>query len=367
MAIHYKGNGTLSNNPGALALPEIDTDAINDGEGYLATQELADAVDVALTLGMPLLLTGEPGCGKTRLAASVAWELSLGEPLQFTVKSDTEGRDLFYSFDTLGRYRSKESANPVNFIRYNAFGLAILRAKGKRGVERKDLPDDVYDLLPDEGCRSLVLIDEIDKAGRDVPNDLLDELDGMRFVIPELQRATVALNSEEKRKRRPIVIITSNAERSLPPPFLRRCVYYHIPFPPFAYEPAKALLRTDPDRVSATAAPLVTVEDIVARRVGRRFDKAGSVLTDALKLFRHLRNPGSPIARPPSMAELLNWLCMLSELTALTTVPGGSPQLSLLDRPQVIAAATCTLFKSDTDQREGRRLVEEWLALAAGK
>ena len=84
MAIHYKGNGTLSNNPGALALPEIDTDAINDGEGYLATQELADAVDVALTLGMPLLLTGEPGCGKTRLAASVAWELSLGAPRQGT-------------------------------------------------------------------------------------------------------------------------------------------------------------------------------------------------------------------------------------------------------------------------------------------
>lgn len=282
MAIHYKGNGTRGDRPGSLALPEIDTDAINDGEGYLATQELADAVDVALTLGMPLLLTGEPGCGKTRLAASVAWELNLGEPLQFTVKSDTEGRDLFYSFDTLGRFRADESAKAVNFIRYNAFGLAILRAKGKDGVDRNDLPDDVYDSLPDDGCRSLVLIDEIDKAGRDVPNDLLDELDGMRFVIPELQRATVSLSTEEKRTRRPIVIITSNAERSLPPPFLRRCIYYHIPFPPFADDAQNTQISALPARDSDKA---VTVEDIVARRVGQRFKQSRSVLDDGLTLF----------------------------------------------------------------------------------
>lgn len=173
---------------------------------YLADPKLAIAVNTALLVEQPLLLTGEPGTGKTALAWSVASELGLGTPLTFFTRSDHQSRDVLYSFDHLLRYyhaqdRNRPAPDPRDYVTLQALGVAI-RSPTQR----------------------VVLIDEIDKAPRDFPNDLLNEIDRMEFSIRETGESFVA-------SQRPVVIITSNSERQLPDPFLRRCVFYHITFP----------------------------------------------------------------------------------------------------------------------------------------
>ena len=149
-------------------LPEISPDLLNSPEGYRASRELAAAVDVALTLGMPLLLTGEPGLGKSQLAHSLAWELGFGDVLEFTAKSDTQGSDLFYTFDTVGRFHASQTkeadADPRRFVNLNALGKAILRAMPSEGLKERLGPmvDGLH--LDASGSRSVVLIDEIDKC-----------------------------------------------------------------------------------------------------------------------------------------------------------------------------------------------------------
>lgn len=156
-------------------LPPVNPEALRAPENYLAPPDLAAAVDVALTLGMPLLLTGEPGSGKSALADSVAHELGLGRALRFVVKSDTEARDLFYHFDTVGRFHASQTreadANPCHYISFAALGKAILHAKP---------PSYASQIL---GVRAHA---GIDKAPRDVPNDILVEIENMQFDIPEL-------------------------------------------------------------------------------------------------------------------------------------------------------------------------------------
>jgi MoxR-like ATPase len=305
----YRGQGH-SEPKTADALPTVDDEARRRPEDYRATPELAAAVDVALTLGMPLLLTGEPGSGKSGLADSLAWELGLGKPLRFPVKSDTESRDLFYRFDTVGRFHAAQArpadpgsdydrADAGRFIAFEALGQAILHAKPP-GIERElRLPPGSVD-HPGAPRRSVVLIDEIDKAPRDVPNDILVEIERMEFGIPELSgggRALVrvALSPDEARHR-PIVIFTSNSEKALPDPFLRRCVYHHLGFPPFDADlPKDARGNLPEDRV--------TVDTIVAARLGSRFQRkqqAEAGVADALDLFRmHCAAKGSasPAAR----------------------------------------------------------------------
>lgn len=174
---------------------------------YLASRGLAAAVNTALAVEQPLLVTGEAGTGKTVLAHSVAAELEeLGEVLVFTVRSDHQGRDLLYELDNLQRFYDAQVQDPQardrsNYLRLGALGKA-LQSETQR----------------------LVLIDEIDKAPRDFPNDLLDVLDRMELCIPEI-------GIEIRARHRPVVIITSNRESQLPDPFLRRCVFHHIEFP----------------------------------------------------------------------------------------------------------------------------------------
>jgi MoxR-like ATPase len=188
-------------------------------EVYLPSDELVRVTDLALALGRPLLLQGEPGCGKTRLAHSVAY--ALGMPLEVSyIKSTSRAQDLLYTYDAVRRlYDSQLGAEgpkdrdgqPVarsagNYISLGPLGRAIARAE--------------------YGRHSTVLIDEIDKADLDFPNDLLWELDRMEFSVPEapgMGHSATAL--------RPFVVITHNEEKPLPPAFLRRCVYYYVEFP----------------------------------------------------------------------------------------------------------------------------------------
>lgn len=200
-------------------LPQSLASHIDDPALYSPDEGLIDALNVALELNMPLLLTGEPGTGKTRFAHHIAHHFKLGEVLVFNAKTTSTASDLFYRYQAVKHFQyiqnklvddgSPKSAE--DFIDYQALGQAIRRAD-------KHISEPAH--------RSLVLIDEIDKAPRDFPNDILDEIDRMHFFVPELNK-----RFEAAADLRPLVVLTSNSEKNLPAPFLRRCVYYNIDFP----------------------------------------------------------------------------------------------------------------------------------------
>ena len=237
---------------------------------YLASEELADAVNIAIAVGQPLLVTGEPGCGKTRLAWSIADELGLGEPLVFQTRSTSRAQDLLYRYDAVLRFHDIQvrtqtadgrfqADDPGHYVEYQALGQAI------RGTT----------------CR-VVLIDEIDKAPRDFPNDLLHELDRMSFSVPELK-----LERPFTATVRPIVVITSNSERQLPLPFLRRCVFHHIEFPDHA-----------------------RLCQIVQQRLGPLGLDPGLV-TESVGRFLAIRQLPR-LTKPPATSELLTWVQALA-------------------------------------------------------
>jgi MoxR-like ATPase len=190
-----------------------------EAEVYKPSAELVRVVDLAIALQRPLLLQGEPGCGKTRLAHALAYALRL--PLETAyIKSTSRAQDLLYMYDAVRRLYDSQfgatgphgadarpfASNPGNYIELGPLGRAIARAE--------------------YGRSSVVLIDEIDKADLDFPNDLLWELDRMEFEVAEAPE-----KSHKARGARPIVVITHNEEKPLPPAFLRRCVYFYVEFP----------------------------------------------------------------------------------------------------------------------------------------
>jgi len=225
---------------------------------YVATDELAAAVNAAVTLERPLLVKGEPGTGKTELARQVAD--ALGAPLlEWHIKSTTKAHQGLYEYDAVARLRDSQLGDDrvhdvTNYIR-----------KGK-----------LWEAFTHE-TRPVLLIDEIDKADIEFPNDLLQELDKMEFYVYETGETIRA-------DVRPIVIITSNNEKELPDAFLRRCFFHFIAFP-------------DEE----------TMEKIVQVHFP---DLKGRLLSEALNVFFELRTvPG--LKKKPSTSELLDWLKLL--------------------------------------------------------
>ena len=225
---------------------------------YIATDDLKIAVNAAVTLERPILIKGEPGTGKTQLATEVAQ--SLGKPLlEWHIKSTTKAQQGLYEYDAVARLRDSQLGDE----RVHDISNYILRGKLWEAFES------------DEQC--VLLIDEIDKADIEFPNDLLLELDRMEFFVYETKKVV-------KAKNRPIIVITSNNEKELPDAFLRRCFFHYIRFP---------------DRE--------TMEQIV----DVHFPKLKkNLLSEALNSFYKVRDvPG--LKKKPSTSELLDWIKLL--------------------------------------------------------
>lgn len=333
----YQGDPEKS--AGKWPLPAPLGRGLDDPADYVADDGLREAVNVALHLGRPLLLTGLPGSGKTQLSASVAWELGYEPVLKFETKSTSVARDLFYTYDTVGRFHAVQTkvkkAAAVDFLTYNALGLAIVLSRRRAEIEDflpPGFPAAAEALGEGFGAewtprRSVVLIDEVDKAPRDFPNDLLNEIERFYFRIPELGNRVLRADPELP----PIVIITSNSEKNLPAAFLRRCVFYDIPFP---------------------EGP--RLERIVRRRMGEIGEGAGELLASALQLFALLRRE-SAAGQQPGTAELLDWLTVLAKR-------GIRPDQSLrqVDR-ELLEGTLGTLLKNATDVERGRELLKRYV------
>jgi MoxR-like ATPase len=289
---------------------------VHEPSGYLPDAGLVDAVNVALLLGQPLLVTGEPGTGKTQLAGAVAYQLGLDEPLLFETKSTTTARDLFYTFDHVGRFRSAQSGGVVdvrNFLSFNALGEAILRAQDPDTV--RHIVSNNFPLCPPR--RSVVLIDEIDKAPRDFPNDILNEIDRLFFRIPELYGEVVEVRDE---RYRPILILTSNSEKSLPDAFLRRCIFFSIPFP-------------DESRL----------QQIILKRLGERITADAALMRDSIAFLLALRSENVGLRKKPGTAEMLNWMAAMFEF-------GCACDKTIKDQYSTVAQTLSSLSKLVEDQ-----------------
>jgi MoxR-like ATPase len=259
-------------------------------ESYVATEDLTVAVNAAITLERPLLVKGEPGTGKSVLAEEIA--RSLNAPLiTWHIKSTTKAQQGLYEYDAVSRLRDSQLGDPR---------VSEIRNYIKRGKLWEAFASDE---------RPVLLIDEIDKADIEFPNDLLLELDRMEFFVYETGETVRAA-------RRPIVIITSNNEKELPDAFLRRCFFHYIKFP-------------DPE----TMARIVEVHYPGIKH---------RLVEEALKIFFDVRDvPG--LRKKPSTSELLDWLKLLLSEDI------GAEQLRERDTRKLIPPLHGALLKNEQD------------------
>jgi MoxR-like ATPase len=267
---------------------------IEDPKHYIPSKALINAINVAMFLGQPLLVTGEPGTGKTQLAYAITNFFELGEPFVFNTKTTSTAKDLFYTYDALAHFQYVQSNNrqlnveeiETLFIKYQALGKAIKSNE-----------------------RHIVLIDEIDKAPRDLPNDILNVIEKLEFEVPEINkvgRDTIKADPEN----RPIVIITSNSEKNLPDPFLRRCVFFHIDFP-----------NND------------QLREILKKRIlGEKFndDQWDSIIL----YFNMIRNKLKH--KKPATSELIYWVTLLLRIGFDFNKLGKGQDLSPQDRENLL-------------------------------
>jgi len=265
----------------------MNNDGFNKFKGsqdYVASEALRNAVNVSIALAKPLLVRGEPGTGKTLLSHSIAKSLEK-KLLIWNIKSTTKAQEGLYIYDTVQR---------LNDSRFGDRDVSDIRQYIKLGKLGQSFTAEEQLVL---------LIDEIDKADLEFPNDLLNELDEMSFYIPETNETFKAIH-------RPIVIVTSNAEKELPDAFLRRCVFHYIEFP-------------DPE----------LMEDIVHVHFPNLKD---DLQQEALRVFYSLREIDQ-FRKKPSTSELIDWIQVL-------IASGTSPETIGKEIP-----FASTLIKKETD------------------
>jgi MoxR-like ATPase len=253
-------------------------DQFSGTKKYLTSAELRHAVNVAVALGRPLLVKGEPGTGKTLLAHAIAEDLGL-ELIVWNVKSSSKAIDGLYVYDTVQRLHDS---------RFGDKNVADIRQYIKLGPLGRALTDD---------RKTVLLIDEIDKADLEFPNDLLHELDTMEFSVIET-------GDRHQARQRPVVVVTSNSEKELPDAFLRRCVFHYIEFPD---------------------------QELMAQIVRVHHPDLGKkLLAQALQKFYFIRSLDG-LRKRPSTSELIDWIGALVQAgMSEAEVADGLPFLGTL-------------------------------------
>jgi MoxR-like ATPase len=288
---------------GARSLPRAVTDFGASAPYFQLDDKLETAINTALVVGAPLLLTGEPGTGKTQVAYFLGWYFAI-PVFPYQVRSTSTSEDLKYDFDAVGYLRAAQHHSPEE----------------RRRERHEFLTEKALWKAYRCGSDAVLLIDEIDKAPRDFPNDLLQELAEHRFKHPFKEKLV-----EPATGRPPVAVITSNAERRLPDAFLRRCIVHHIELTPELVDRAVRARIGGEDKDF----PIELDEDTRHEAQGR---------------FWELRDPAHNLQKRPSTGELLVWLTILSARGVTTDELRGKP---LRDLPGIEA-----LVKDRDDRKQ---------------
>ncbi|MFM2058596.1 MAG: hypothetical protein RLY71_2981 [Pseudomonadota bacterium] len=344
----FKGQPGLAAPARPVQITSVDREKLFGPDHYEADPELTQAVNAALLLDMPLLLSGEPGTGKTQLAEKLAAELGVNL-WKFETKAASTAAELFYQFDHVRRFQAAQPGagqadlDPLRFIDYGPLGKAILqgqpREQARAWFHEGKLPDWITDLA--EPRRAVVLIDEIDKAPSDFPNDALNELERHYFRLRECEGRELKADPAH----RPIVVITSNSEKQLPDAFLRRCLFHHL------------------QPIGATKLQRIAARRLASLATGLG---PGTLLDGAVQLFFDLRDerikdddrrnlPRFELRKKPSTAEFLAFIGALAE-TGARSGDALTPERARLWLATLVKAPEDQALASQHPLLGGRRL-----------